>query len=107
MIRNGELHLHKQRNAEQSSDCNVSPEHGNPLGFLKMASIFAILLFGTLLSTILLFLECFKKPKTIMNDKEKMKLLNIIEEKSKKDMQKQYLLLQSFQKFYLCIKRQQ
>ena len=76
MIRNGELHLHKQRNSEQSSDCNLTTEHGNPLGFLKMASIFAILLFGTILSTILLIFECFKKPKTVMNDKEKIKLFN-------------------------------
>ena len=78
MIDNGELQLYKQRNSKLTIiDCNLLPEGGVSLGFHKMASIFTILLFGTILGALFLFYECFRKPKKIANSfsKEKMHLL--------------------------------
>ena len=78
MISNGELHLYKQRNSKLKIGCNISPEEGNPLDFLKTASIFIMLSFGALLSILFVFYESFKKQKNIANSlsEEKRNLLN-------------------------------
>ena len=66
MIDNGELQLYKQRNSKLTIiDCNLLPEGGVSLGFHKMVSIFTILLFGTVLSALSLFYECFRRPKKL------------------------------------------
>ena len=60
--------------------CNELPDQGSPLGYNKIASVFIILLFGALLSIIVLIYEFLKFPKKKNNDlfvsKEKRKLLD-------------------------------
>ena len=66
MIVTGTLDYYKKRHSEISDNCNVNEI--SPLGFLKLASIFTMLLFGILISFILLFYELFKTPKEIETD---------------------------------------
>ena len=67
MIDNGQLQLYSQRNTELTIDCNKTPDEGNPFNFLKTASIFIILSFGVILSTLFLLFECLKRPKNCVN----------------------------------------
>ena len=66
MIVTGTLDHYKKRHSEISDNCNVNEI--SPLGFLKLASIFTMLLLGILISFILLFYELFKTPKEIETD---------------------------------------
>ena len=74
MVDNGQLKLYKQRNTELTIDCKKPPDEGNPFDFLKTASIFIILSFGVLLSTLFLLYECLKRPKNFVNSLSEEKI---------------------------------
>ena len=85
MIAVGSLDYYKKRHSEISYNCNVNEI--SPLGFLKLASVFTILLFGILISIILLFYELFKSPKEIETDtlsEEELELMLHLVEKFQK-----------------------
>ena len=63
IIQNGVLDLYNKRNLIGERNCILPIQQVNPLGFFKTASIFTILLLGSLFSVSIFFLECFKKPK--------------------------------------------
>ena len=78
---NGALDLfYKQKHSYFRNNCNQLSGQGNSLGFHKMASLFAILFFGIMISILILVYECFKTPKKILNtntlSEEKLELLN-------------------------------
>ena len=96
MIVTGTLDHYKKRHSEISDNCSVNEI--SPLGFLKLASIFTMLLFGILISIILLFYELFKTPKEIETDtlsEEELELMFHLVEKFQKttnDKQKMHTI---------------
>ena len=63
IVQNGVLDLYNKRNLIDDRNCVLPIQKVNPLGFRKTASIFTILLLGSVFSVSIFFYECFKKPK--------------------------------------------
>ena len=107
MIAVGSLDYYKKRHSEISYNCNVNEI--SPLGFLKLASVFTILLFGILISIILLFYELFKSPKEIETDtlsEEELELMLHLVEKFQKTTNVQQKMNVISGRTYKVVKKQ-
>ena len=83
IIENGQRDIYRKRNLETLENCNPNLGKGTPLGFNKILSIFVILSFGIIISILILFYECIKKPRKNRHptSAEKWEILHSIFEK--------------------------
>ena len=82
LTENGWLDIYLKRQSQQLTDCISEENVGNPLGYLKLATLFYVLGLGILLSGFIFIYEyCLNPQKTLKTNQnnEKEEVVNLIQ----------------------------
>ena len=82
LTENGWLDIYLKRQSQQLTDCISEENVGNPLGYLKLATLFYVLGLGILLSGFIFIYEYCLNPQQNLNknqNNEKEKVVNLIQ----------------------------